>query len=1114
MSRAEDAERYYEQDPSQQKSREPHRRKISLASISIPNILKRKPLPANSPLLPVQPQQSVSEDSAALVPKPLARQKRPSNLLTPIPSPGSVQLELRNLDSDPHGNTPRPGITPTSLSSQQDSSLGELLPSSRYQPPPRSPHNRKTSLPVGNPVQARHDRNFSLQSAKQFLFGASEESDEGRPTGAADMTTHASQPHGLRLNIDDTSRDYNDVLSEYSGMPNTPNSQQPRKLSSFFGWNKKQQTPGADSPSTTFSNQSFSQPLSPMPMNLSGSGYGQKPAALDIPKANAAANMSYLQSTPSLLTPPLTSNHMADLERELREISAELANSIKREMELEDQIEVLQAEAPASQGLEAGKRTSDYYSDSGAGSMRYPNGDSDGKIERLERLRRMAEQEKASMKQDMSERLQDALKQRREAEERSQTLHERLQSSGAGIVDSDRVRGLETTLEDTRRKLSEERQFRQNFQDLVGGMRLEIEQHKNEKENLRDEVVPQLRSRVEGLESEIAETQTIAYDRTKLQQELQMLREKNQTLATSRPVAPEQMQLQREMEALREENRTFTTTTSDVARLKQEIQMLREENRSLAEVKANAPDLTQLQREIQTLREENQTLISARRMQLEMQQQGSRIGMISETDAPPVPQSPSVSGLSRSKSFAAKGGRSSRSDSNAGERSLTRGDSVRHGGAAGNFESRELLTQKVKDMGEQRDALHKTLKLLLDRYTLQEKAHNKRIRKLERERDRALILTPRRTAFHTEVKILKDEVITLRKRADDALDSKWQYEKNLGGLKMNLDRAQEDTTSLRGLLQQKDLFVSERPGSQNGPTSELTSTMLLDKAYEELRTTHALSMAHLKDIEADEGSPISGDADKVLELLKQSISEAEAERDRAQSAAEEYRSQARTLQKSELDHLSKEQSLASDLYASATRMDELANQVQDQLQSNSGLRQRLAEAIERGEREQKTSTVKIMQMHSKLRELEDKLVAAQQHSEDMVDTHEDEVREMEETAGTQLQRGNPSLLNVHAPSPISAVFLQKSPRLHQTTSGVGVSIAAATKTDALEKRVGELERALSEADREMSEVVTKMNLAQMEVAQVQSERDEAMMRTKRLQAAIGQERAVARQLMS
>jgi DNA repair exonuclease SbcCD ATPase subunit len=860
------------------------------------------------------------------------------------------------------------------------------------------------------------------------------------------MTAVASQGHGLRLNIDDPSRDFIDGY-DHGGMPNTPSSQ-PRKLSNFFGW-KKQQPSGADSPSTAFSERSFSQPASPMPLPSSSNGYGQKPAALDIPRANAAANTSYFPVTPSLPTPPLTSNHMADLERELREISTELANSIKREMELEDQIELLQIDPTSSQGLEAGRRTSDYYSDSGAGSVRYPTSDGEGKVGQLERLRRAAEQEKATLKVEMSERLQDALKQRREAEERSQMLHQRLQGQGAGLVDSDRVRELEATLDETRRKLNEERQFRQNFQDLVGGMRLEIEQHKNEKENLRDEVVPQLRSRIEGLESEAAQASSITYDQTKMQHELQTLREENRTLVSA--AQPKSM-------------------TLDHTKMQQELQTLRDEN--------------------QTLREENQTLVSARKM--DMLQQGSRIGVISEDNGPPVPPSPKLGGLSRSKSFAARGGRSSRSNSNSGgERGISRADSVRGAAGTATFESREVLTQKVKDIEEQRNALHKTLKLLLDRYMLQEKAHSKRVRKLEMEKDRALMLTPRRTAFHTEVKILKDEVTTLRKRADDALDSKWQYEKNLGSLKTDLDRAQQETTSLRSLLQQRDLFVSDRPGSSNGPTSEMTSTMSLDKAYEELRTTHALSIAHLKDMEAGEGSPFgaSGDAGRILELLKQSISEAEAERDRAQSQAEEYRSQARTLQRSELDHLSKEQSLASDLYASAKRMDDLANQVQTQLQSNSALRQRLAEAIERGEREQKTSTVKITQMQTKLRELEEKLMAAQQHSEEMVNTHEDEVKQMEDSAGPQLQRGNPALLNTNGlASPVSTVFALKSPRLHQTTSGVGLSIAEATKTGALEKRVQELEKALSEADKEMGEVVSRMNKAQMEVAELQSER--------------------------
>ena len=108
---------------------------------------------------------------------------------------------------------------------------------------------------------------------------------------------------------------------------------------------------------------------------------------------------------------------MAELERELQEISAELANSIKREMEPEDEVEKLRSDPPLP-AVETSRRTSDYYSDSGAGSVRYPLGDNDGKIEQLERLRRTAEQEKAHLKLDMSQRLQDALRQRREMEEK------------------------------------------------------------------------------------------------------------------------------------------------------------------------------------------------------------------------------------------------------------------------------------------------------------------------------------------------------------------------------------------------------------------------------------------------------------------------------------------------------------------------------------------------------------------------------------------------------------------------------------------------------------------------------------------------------------------------
>ena len=51
-----------------------------------------------------------------------------------------------------------------------------------------------------------------------------------------------------------------------------------------------------------------------------------------------------------------------------------------------------------------------------------------------------------------------------------------------------------------------------------------------------------------------------------------------------------------------------------------------------------------------------------------------------------------------------------------------------------------------------------------------------------------------------------------------------------------------------------------------------------------------------------------------------------------------------------------------------------------------------------------------------------------------------------------------------------------------------MTIAEATKTELLEKRVEELERALRDADHEMEEVVSRMNIAQIEVAELQFEK--------------------------
>jgi predicted nucleic acid-binding Zn-ribbon protein len=172
-------------------------------------------------------------------------------------------------------------------------------------------------------------------------------------------------------------------------------------------------------------------------------------------------------------------------------------------------------------------------------------------------------------------------------------------------------------------------------------------------------------------------------------------------------------------------------------------------------------------------------------------------------------------------------------------------------------------------------------------------------------------------------------------------------------------------------------------------------------------------------------------------------------------------------------------------------MDDLSNRIQIQLKSNKSLRDRLTDAISRGEKEQEKSTEKIIELERRLKSAEDKVVLAQQSSEEAVSRHEEEVQTLKESHNTHLRRVKSGLLSPIAFSPKippSPVFAQRSPRLEITTSGPAMSIAEATRTELLEQRVEELEKALRDADHEMEEVVGRMNMAQMEVADLQYER--------------------------
>ncbi|KAK8174779.1 hypothetical protein BC567DRAFT_243201 [Phyllosticta citribraziliensis] len=892
--------------------------------------------------------------------------------------------------------------SPLRLSSRPDSISTQLL--SRNEPPTDNPGNpadgdgtpaittkiphttiiptaKTTARRVANPRTAW---NHSADQAHQTPRPRSHH----RTHTMTSYGTNAARTPDLTLQGEDGVTedflDYDQLTDDEkeAESPVTPNrsSVTSKKFKKFFGWKPGSHNVG-DSPTTSFSSEISNSPGASPNMNKKG------PSSLDVTAANAAAQSSFftVPGTPLFSSSPSVNAHVEELERELRDVSVELAESIRRELDLEDELERTKTDNPLN-GSDANRRTSDYFSDSGASSAKFPIGDTESKIEALQKLRRKAEQDKAQARVEAAQRLQDELRRRSDLEAQVQSLEEQIQHGSS----KGRVRELEMAIEDYKRRLTDERQAKDSFQEILEALQSELRQDRDEKDNLKDEIIPQLQ------------------------------------------------------EALGEEN-------------------------------------SKLQQELSTLRNENTTLVNARRMEMELKQQSNRFNTIAEESDGGAVQSP-VIGLSRSNSLA----RNSVSTLKRGSMiSLSRSNSVKD-----KSDAPRDVRDRIKDVEEQRDALHRSLKTLLARYEMEKKVHDKRIKLLEKERDRALNVSgPRRTAFHDEVTNLRQEVNTLRRRADDAMDQKWQVEKNLGGLRMDLARAELETSSLRDLLGEKDIFVQERRPSASSVGSEDSSNtaqaaISLDKAHKELQTMHALSLRRIQDLETDQ--PTGEEAETVLTLLKQSISAAEADRDVAIAAAASYRATASSAVG--VEAATNEE--ASAILSTATALDSLAQQVSTQLSKNKALRERLAAAIGRGEQEQRASAARITALQARLRAAEEALVAAQNHAEDALGPFEDELRELTDAQSASLKRN-------HLLSPAVFGTPGRSPRLDVTTSGLGVSIAQVTKTGSLEHDVSELEKALRSAEAEMEEVLGRMNLAQVEVAELQGESIGVAMNTAR-----------------
>lgn len=103
-------------------------------------------------------------------------------------------------------------------------------------------------------------------------------------------------------------------------------------------------------------------------------------------------------------------------------LSAELAASIIREMELEDLVEKLEAEAADTSNVNQEKRTSDYFSDVGTPD-RNLYGSSIHEQE-LEKVKRHYQQEKAQIRLEMLEKLSEERQRRTNAETQARELED------------------------------------------------------------------------------------------------------------------------------------------------------------------------------------------------------------------------------------------------------------------------------------------------------------------------------------------------------------------------------------------------------------------------------------------------------------------------------------------------------------------------------------------------------------------------------------------------------------------------------------------------------------------------------------------------------------------
>ena len=276
------------------------------------------------------------------------------------------------------------------------------------------------------------DRSRGRSSRKK----ETEEVDSRGEQRPAAMSSYPSQqPQDLTLQLDSHSRELSSTSDESVDSTTTSKPKSPgSKLPSLYTW--KSPSRGPASSVTSYSNKSSSpipSPGSPKPSLAFASSMSRTvPPAIDVTRANAASEMELSAERDFEVSAfdPEVLGKTDEMEMELREVSSELASSIRREMDLEDLVERLQSEASRASG--PNKRTSDYFSDAGTSSLKHSLADSEMNEVELEKLQRKAEQEKAQLRLRLTQKVQDERLQRKALESQVRRLEERAQKVGDG----------------------------------------------------------------------------------------------------------------------------------------------------------------------------------------------------------------------------------------------------------------------------------------------------------------------------------------------------------------------------------------------------------------------------------------------------------------------------------------------------------------------------------------------------------------------------------------------------------------------------------------------------------------------------------------------------------